>query len=90
MDWEWVINQSIANALSGLEPIWVQLQPWVLGFIGAWIIQMVIKAAMNHTVFNFCRASGDSARVARRKARRAEDIVDLISAANDLHEHIKK
>lgn len=90
MDLELVVNQSIAYALSGLEPIWVQIQPWVFRLICASIVLMIIKSVMGHTVFDFCRASGDSVRVARRKAHRAEDIVDLISAANDLHGHIKK
>lgn len=86
-----LIAQSLEQAMiDSAAWLWTIVEPYVVAFIVGAIIWNVIKCIVKRCTFDFSRMCGDPVRVAKRKARRAGDAVDLLSAANDLHEMTKK
>lgn len=52
----------------------------ICGLIGVWIIKLV----SGRLVYSVSILTGDTQRQARRKVKKTHDIIDLVSAVNDL------
>ena len=50
----------------------------------------VIKKIIEKFIYDFSTISGDSRRIARKKARKMGNVVDMISSFKDITESIKK
>jgi len=50
----------------------------------------VIKKIIEKFTYDFSTISGDSRRIARKKARKMGNVVDMISSFKDITESIKK
>ena len=54
------------------------------------LVVWVIKKIIEKFTYDFSTISGDSRRIARKKARKMGNVVDMISSFKDITESIKK
>lgn len=54
------------------------------------LVVWVIKKIIEKFTYDFSTISGDSRRIARKKARKMGNLVDMISSFKDITESIKK
>lgn len=59
-------------------------------FLTTALVVWVIKKIIEKFTYNFSNISGDSRRIARKKARKMGNVVDMISSFKDITESIKK
>lgn len=58
--------------------------PYFIPLIATAIVVMIIKIIVKKSVYGFSYFTGDSKRLAKKKANVAGDIVDLTSSINDV------
>ena len=59
-------------------------------FLTTALVVWVIKKIIEKFTYDFSTISGDSRRIARKKARKMGNVVDMISSFKDITESIKK
>ena len=59
-------------------------------FLTTDLVVWVIKKIIEKFTYDFSTISGDSRRIARKKARKMGNVVDMISSFKDITESIKK
>lgn len=64
--------------------------PYIMPVVTTVLIVWVIKKIVEKIVYDFSIIAGDSRRVARKKARKMGEAVDMISSVKDLIESTKK
>jgi hypothetical protein len=65
------------------------LIPIILPIVIGGFVVIIIKLFIRNVVYDLSRISGNSKRIAKRDAKKAEKIVDLVTAVNDIR-NIKK
>lgn len=85
------LTETIKSSFYSLpEQIFAFLAPFVLPVIVVSIIWHIIKFFVNGSVYNCAILTGDSKRQARKKSKKSEAAIDLISTFNDLNNLGKK
>jgi hypothetical protein len=68
---------------SFMKGIGIAFQP-MMPFIITGIVGLIIAGAIKHFVYNYALISGDSRRTAKRKAKTAGELINLVSSVNDI------
>ena len=66
------------------------IMPYIIPFLTTALVVWVIKKIIEKFTYDFSTISGDSRRIARKKARKMGNVVDMISSFKDITESIKK
>ena len=76
--------------MNGMYQSFIIVGPYIIGPLIVAFIGLVIKKISEEFTYYFSIISGDSRRIARKKARKMGNVVDLISSFKDITESIKK
>jgi len=68
----------------------IPLMPYIITPLTTALVVWVIKKIIEKFTYDFSTISGDSRRIARKKARKMGNVVDMISSFKDITESIKK
>ena len=81
-----MMNKAIMDEM--LQAI-IIFMPYIIPFLTTALVVWVIKKIIEKFTYNFSNIS-DSRRIARKKARKMGNVVDMISSFKDITESIKK
>lgn len=74
---------------SSLLFVWDILKPYIVPMMAGGAIKIVFEKITGECVYQFSFISGDNHRTAKRKAKKAKEIVDLAASVNDIHDSLK-
>lgn len=75
---------------NGMLQAIIIFMPYIIPFLTTALVVWVIKKIIEKFTYDFSTISGDSRRIAREKARKMGNVVDMISSFKDITESIKK
>ena len=81
-----MMNKAIMDGM--LQAI-IIFMPYIIPFLTTALVVWVIKKIIEKFTYDFSTISGDSRRIAREKARKMGNVVDMISSFKDITESIK-
>ena len=91
ISWKSALFQSILlAAITSACEFLVIFIPYIILFLTTALVVWVIKKIIEKFTYDFSTISGDSRRIARKKARKMGNVVDMISSFKDITESIKK
>ena len=76
--------------MNGMYQSFIIVGPYIIGPLIVAFIGLAIKKVCEEFTYHFSIVSGDSRRIARKKARKMGNVVDMISSFKDITESIKK
>ena len=82
-----MMNKAIMDEM--LQAI-IIFMPYIIPFLTTALVVWVIKKIIEKFIYDFSTISGDSRRIARKKARKMGNLVYMISSFKDITESIKK
>ena len=82
-----MMNKAIMDGM--LQAI-IIFMPYIIPFLTTALVVWVIKKIIEKFTYDFSNISGDSRRIAMKKARKMGNVVDMISSLKDITESIKK
>ena len=74
---------------SSLLFVWDIFKPYIVSMMVGTAIIIVFKKITGECVYQFSFISGDNHKTAKRKAKKAKEIVDLAASVNDIHDSLK-
>jgi len=80
----------IKAIMDGMLQAIIIFMPYIIPFLTTALVVWVIKKIIEKFTYDFSTISGDSRRIARKKARKMGNVVDMISPFKDITESIKK
>lgn len=80
-----LIDACTQSVISSLLSLFTPLLPWLVGLIAVCVIFRTIKLIVQKMIFELSIVSGYSTRDAKKRAKFAGNLVDLISAFNDIY-----
>ena len=84
------LTQMFEDAIySSLLFVWDIFKPYIMPILGDTAIIIVFKKITGECVYQFSFISGDNHKTAKRKAKKAKEIVDLAASVNDIHDSLK-
>ncbi|MEG1725346.1 MAG: hypothetical protein RR313_08130 [Anaerovoracaceae bacterium] len=91
MSYEIITSEMFYNSLfQGFKIVFDICYPIVLPIIIGGVTLAIFKRLVKSIAFNFALVTGSTTREARKKSKCAGDIVDVVSAVNDLKDIYKK
>lgn len=76
--------------INGMFQTFIIVRPYIIGPLILAFIVLVIKKISEKFTYDFSIISGDSRRIASKKARKVGKIVDMISSLKDIIDSVKK
>ena len=81
-----MMNKAIMDGM--LQAI-IIFMPYIIPFLTTALVVWVIKKIIKKFIYDFSTISVDSRRIARKKARKMGNVVDMISSFKDIIDNTK-